>query len=564
MIQAAAHTQKHPPSPAQQISAFERAKRMGVSRWITILAIALPLVAIVIATWLGAAAVVAQHRKTDRALLRTRADTASFRIQAILRAKLDLLEAAAAHGTPQAAQLDALLPLHAYALVDVSHPSQPSLVRAQAVREALASGTSVRPGRGGDAQGEQPSSARLVLAASDHLADAKRVAIAETTPQALLEAGASSADGESHLHAERLLLDADFRPLQPLDEMPWKDVALRLLVQNGDAITVMETSQGQAILTVRAVGGFPLAVAMIQPRPGPMAILFSDAPVLLYGGIGCLVLVAGSFFMLGSLTHRRLLAAETQREMAYREMEHMQKLSSIGRLAAGVAHEINNPLAIIGEKAGLMKDLAGVAKDMPKAERFVTLSDAILHAVSRCRAITHRLLGFARRMEVRSVELQLNEVLRETLGFLEREAMHRQVTLDLQFDEELPAIHSDRGQLQQVFLNLLNNAMAAVADGGRIQVLTQKEADGVAVAIEDNGTGMSPEVLSHIFEPFFSTKGEQGTGLGLSITYGIIDKLGGHIDVASTEGEGTTFTITLPLHAPGHSLAGGVTEGFHG
>lgn len=221
-----------------------------------------------------------------------------------------------------------------------------------------------------------------------------------------------------------------------------------------------------------------------------------------------------------------------------------------------MAHEINNPLAIIAEKSGLMKDLVLAMPDMPKAQRFEALSDSILQAVDRCRAVTHRLLGFARRMEVRTMELDINEVLREVLGFLEREALFRNIKLVQDLAEGLPSIESDRGQLQQVFMNLLNNAMAAVSDRGRISLGTRLEKDMVIVEVEDNGIGMSREVVAHIFEPFFSTKGEKGTGLGLSITYGIVNKLGGAIEVASEEGKGTRFTVRLPLHAPAPALAG--------
>ncbi len=184
------------------------------------------------------------------------------------------------------------------------------------------------------------------------------------------------------------------------------------------------------------------------------------------------------------------------------------------------------------------------------------MSDSILHAVDRCRAVTHRLLGFARRMEVRTMELDINEILREVLGFLEREALFRNVKLVQDLTDGLPSIESDRGQLQQVFMNLLNNAMAAVSDNGRIRLGTRLEKDMVVVEVEDNGTGMSREVLAHIFEPFFSTKGEKGTGLGLSITYGIVNKLGGSIEVGSEEGKGTQFTVRLPLRTPGAAQGG--------
>jgi two-component system NtrC family sensor kinase len=215
-----------------------------------------------------------------------------------------------------------------------------------------------------------------------------------------------------------------------------------------------------------------------------------------------------------------------------------------------VAHEINNPLAIINEKTGLMRDLINLNPNFPDKARFEKQIDAILRSVERCKSITHRMLGFAKRMDVKIEALDVNTVLVETLGFLEREAQYRNVTIQTELTENLPMIPSDHGQIQQVFLNILNNALAAVNDGGRI-ILASRDADDqyIAVSVEDNGCGMSDETRKHMFEPFFSTKKEKGTGLGMSITYGIIKRLGGEIEVKSKLNEGTTITILLPKNS---------------
>ncbi|NDY56235.1 two-component sensor histidine kinase [Desulfovibrio sulfodismutans] len=255
-------------------------------------------------------------------------------------------------------------------------------------------------------------------------------------------------------------------------------------------------------------------------------------------------------YKMTDLLIQRMRESEERRELAFRQVEHAQKLSSIGRLAAGVAHEINNPLAAINEKAGLMKDLLGLRPDFPDRDKFITLADAILKSIRRCRDITHRMLGFARRMDVSYEELDINEVLTDTLSFLDQEAKHRGVTIVRELDESLPRIMSDRGQLQQVFLNILNNALAAVPDDGNIEVKTgETTPDSLVISFQDNGCGMSQDTLEHVFEPFFTTKKGTGTGLGLSITYGIIKKLGGDIAVTSKQGEGTLFTIYLPKKA---------------
>jgi len=248
----------------------------------------------------------------------------------------------------------------------------------------------------------------------------------------------------------------------------------------------------------------------------------------------------------------RLKEAEQEHEAIVHKAEHTSKLASIGRLAAGVAHEINNPMAIISEKAGLIKDLTEMSDEFANRERFLDLVQSIHSAVVRCRAITHRLLGFARQMDVSPEVIDLNDLIREVMSFMEREAFLRDIRIELDLSEDLPTIKSDRGQLQQVFLNVVNNAMDAMGRGGEIGIssIWVVDEEMVRVKIRDNGCGIPPDELTRIFEPFFTTKGQgKGTGLGLSITYGIINKLGGKVSVESQVNKGTTFTIEIPRHS---------------
>jgi two-component system NtrC family sensor kinase len=255
-------------------------------------------------------------------------------------------------------------------------------------------------------------------------------------------------------------------------------------------------------------------------------------------------------FKITDILVKRIETSDRERLITYHEIEHTNKLASVGRLAAGVAHEINNPMAIINEKAGLLQDLIETMPSFDRKEKFLKLTESIKACVDRCSTITHRLLGFARRMDVEIETLDLNEVVQEVYGFLEKEAFHRNIDVRLNLDKDLSEISSDHGQLQQVFLNILNNAFSAVEDGGSITITThQQDPELVSVSIEDNGIGMSEETMSRIFDPFFTGRKGYGTGLGLSITYGIIKKLGGHIEVNSREGEGTTFTVFLPKKA---------------
>jgi len=199
-------------------------------------------------------------------------------------------------------------------------------------------------------------------------------------------------------------------------------------------------------------------------------------------------------------------------------------------------------------KAGLLRDLLTMADAPPPREKMLSLVDSVLQSADRCGGITHRLLGFAKHMDVERESINLDLLLREVLGFLEKEASYRNIGVEFKYTDEPPRIVSDRGQLQQVFLNIINNAFAAVEDGGRIELdIRRAERDKVAVSISDNGVGIAESHLEHIFDPFFTTKKGAGTGLGLSITYGIVQKLGGQITVKSKAGEGTCFTVTLPV-----------------
>jgi len=234
---------------------------------------------------------------------------------------------------------------------------------------------------------------------------------------------------------------------------------------------------------------------------------------------------------------------------ALHQVEYANKLASIGRLAAGVAHEINNPLAIINEKAGLITDLLKTQPESQLRTRLIQQTDVISDSVQRCAAITRRLLGFARHMDVSIGDVNLEEVIKSVLSFLRNEAQHRAINIDINVPPDIPVFKSDRGKLQQIFLNLINNAFAALEDGGNLTIEAKRTSnDSLTVSVIDDGCGIPPEDLKLVFEPFFSTKTKKGgTGLGLSITYGLVQEIGGSIDVISHVDEGTRFNIVLPL-----------------
>jgi len=310
----------------------------------------------------------------------------------------------------------------------------------------------------------------------------------------------------------------------------------------------MEDPAGREILLTYTYIVSPASILMtVKPKAEVLkswyALRTESILLLLFSTVVICIVV----FRLSGRLVRRIAESDKEREMASHQMEYSNKLATIGRLAAGVAHEINNPMAIINEKAGLMRDLIDLDPEFQEREKLLPLTQSILNSVDRCRTITHRLLGFARRMDVEMEDVDLNYVVRDIVGFLEKEAFHRSVEVKLELKRDLPTIPSDRGQLQQAFLNILNNALDSVDEGGWVVIRSEICDDGrVVVCFEDNGVGMPEETIQHIFDPFFTTKQRYGTGLGLSITYGIVKKLGGNIEVESEEGVGTAFKVYLP------------------
>ena len=245
----------------------------------------------------------------------------------------------------------------------------------------------------------------------------------------------------------------------------------------------------------------------------------------------------------------QIFHADLRRMQTLDEVEHSSKLASIGRLAAGVAHEINNPLAIINEKAGLIKDIFSFKEEYKHDTKIPGLVDSILASVERCGKITKRLLGFARHLDVTIQTIDIKAVIEDVLEFLVKEAEYRSIAINLDIEEDIPQFETDRGKVQQILLNLVNNAFAAMQDNGSLDIKIRRvENDFVSISVKDNGHGIPEEDLKRIFEPFFSTKTKSGgTGLGLSITYGLIQELNGTLNVVSTFGKGSEFTITLPL-----------------
>jgi two-component system NtrC family sensor kinase len=323
-----------------------------------------------------------------------------------------------------------------------------------------------------------------------------------------------------------------------------------LLVDLKPGIQKSLSSEGDNIFyAIGKIKNTPWSVVIVEKRYLHHQDWLAFRARLLTIVFSCLVLNILIVYWLVSMLTNYIRKADEMQMTTLQEAEHTNKLASIGRLAAGVGHEINNPLAIINQKTGLVEDLLHLSPDFEHKQTINNCLKVIDQSVERCKAITHRLLGFARRADVHSESLQVNDVIQEVIQFLENSMMHNRIRLELKLQDDLPPIYSDHLQLQQVFLNIINNAIDAMDKEGLVTIMTHVVAGEVRVVIQDTGSGIADDVLANIFEPFFTTKETgKGTGLGLSITYGLVKKLGGDITVRSHVGQGTAFTITLPIH----------------
>lgn len=269
--------------------------------------------------------------------------------------------------------------------------------------------------------------------------------------------------------------------------------------------------------------------------------------IVLLGGLG---IVATSLALSGRLV-QRIEMADREKEMMNEQVIEAGKLASVGELAAGIAHEINNPVAIMVEEAGWIEDLLedeelGSSANLEEFRRAVR---QIQTQGRRCKEITHKLLSFARKTDPKVKEVNLNEVIQEIASLCEQRARFSNVRMELNLDPALPLVCASPSEMQQVFLNLINNALDAMEKtGGKIEITTRIDGDKMVVDVADTGPGIPQANLGRIFDPFFTTKPVgKGTGLGLSICFGIIQKMGGEIGVQSAVGVGTVFHIRLPI-----------------
>jgi len=330
------------------------------------------------------------------------------------------------------------------------------------------------------------------------------------------------------------------------------------------------TDQANLVTRKSTPDGIEVIYAMAQLKGGDWTMViqqeaadaFSDLKqtqriVLLFILIGGLGIIAASLFLSKRLVSR-ISQSDKEKEFAVKKEEMMSqqvietgKLASVGELAAGIAHEINNPVAIMIEEAGWVGDLLE-EEDLDESDNKEELFRALNQIKTqgrRCKEITHKLLSFARKTDSRIVEISVTRMLTEIAYLSSQRAKYSNVEIKTNFEENLPPVPASETEMQQVFLNLVNNALDAMEKTGGIITLGAKQADNhIIVTVSDNGPGIADANIARVFDPFYTTKPVgKGTGLGLSICYGIINKIGGDISVHSTKGEGAIFEIRFPI-----------------
>ena len=328
--------------------------------------------------------------------------------------------------------------------------------------------------------------------------------------------------------SDRNITKDEIHVVERTDESGHKNIYVAALLKNGDWLLVYQQRASDAFSDFRRT----LRVALI---------------IMLLGGLGIITMA----FILSRRMVSRIARADREKQMMNEQVVETGKLASVGELAAGIAHEINNPVAIMIEEAGWIEDILEDEEfqESENLDEFIRALEQIRTQGRRCKEITHKLLHFARKTDSRIQEVQINDLIEELVALSAQKAKYSNVTINTVLQKDLPPLQVSETEVQQVFLNLINNALDAMdKKGGVIDVTTLMERDHIAVQVADNGPGIPEANLARIFDPFFTTKPVgKGTGLGLSICYGIIKKMGGEIDVHSVMGVGTTFRVLIPL-----------------
>lgn len=275
---------------------------------------------------------------------------------------------------------------------------------------------------------------------------------------------------------------------------------------------------------------------------------FTITTIIMMMGTLAIVVTA---LTLSRMIVNRIAKADNEKQMMNEKVVQAGKMASVGELAAGIAHEINNPVAIMVEEAGWMADLLEEEEfqQTKNLDEFTRAISQIHTQGKRCKEITNKLLSFARKTDSTLQEININDLLEEVVALTAQRAKYSMVEIHNYFQQDLPAAKVSPSEMQQVFFNLINNALDAMEDrGGTLTIGSRQQDRYLIIEVSDTGKGIPEANIHRIFDPFFTTKSVgKGTGLGLSICYGIIDKMGGKIECKSAVDKGTTFYVYIPL-----------------
>ncbi|CAN2045962.1 two-component system, NtrC family, sensor kinase [Candidatus Magnetomoraceae bacterium gMMP-1] len=294
----------------------------------------------------------------------------------------------------------------------------------------------------------------------------------------------------------------------------------------------------------------PWALLVRQPLSLAHAKMYETRRIMIVCQTLILLIIALAIWFTTSKMIRRAQSTSEKKDELRHQLIHASKLASVGKLATGVAHEINNPLAIIIATSRVIQDMLDPQFNLDSSpENIVKELDVIDSAVLRAKGITQQLLNFGRKNKPELVLYSINTICDKVLtGLMERELAVSNIDLKRNYDSNLPEVMLEPDQMEQVLLNFINNARDAISDHGTITVSTHHNEEHVWVTVKDDGIGMSSDLLKEIFYPFYTTKDVgKGTGLGLSVSLSIIESMEGTIDVQSLEGSGSSFTVKLPI-----------------
>ncbi len=314
------------------------------------------------------------------------------------------------------------------------------------------------------------------------------------------------------------------------------------------------SKNGKTVLVAHAwLSEVRWALLVSEPMHLAFAQLYRARRIMLASSTIILGVVVAAIWLTTRTVIARARENAEQRDELSNQLLHASKLASVGELATGVAHEINNPLAIIVATTGVIKDMLNPEFNLDWTPEQITAElKTIETAVFRARDITQQLLNYGHKNQPQLIPAGINTILEDVLsGFKERALALDNVTVIRDFDAGLPDILVDPDQIRQVFLNLVNNAGDAIRGAGRITISTRQDDHTVRITVTDTGVGMDSEQMKKIFDPFYTTKEVgKGTGLGLSVSIGIVETLGGAIEVQSMPGAGSAFTVVLPKNQP--------------